>query len=792
MRRLGWSLFGLVVLLVVGGGLFWRHLHTSLPQLEGTITVTGPAAPVTIARDQYGIPHIEAQSKADALFALGFVHAQDRLWQMEMNRRIAQGRIAETTGAGAELDHFLRTVNFYGRAQADAATLDGETRALLQAYADGINAFLDTRTGALPIEFVVLGVKPGRFTIADSLAQLRLMSLDLGFQWRDEVTRLQFLSRMTPEQLWQIMPPYPGDPALPLPTLAELIPGLPKPTQAAVEPADEAKGSNNWVLAGSRTTTGKPLLANDPHLGLTAPSLWYLAHLKIAGQSVVGATMPSLPLVVLGRTDRLAWGFTNTGPDTQDLIVEKLVPGGVARADGSVVPITSRTETIKVRFRNDKTVTIRETSNGPIVSDALEDLKDQMGDTYALALRWTALDANDTTMQAGLGVMRAQSTADLVQSLRQFISPQQNVVYADVEGTIGIVSPARVPIRKPDSRTQGLMPTPGWTGEADWVGSIPFEGLPQSVNPASGYIATANQKIVGPDYPYVITYDWEEPHRQNRIVAMIEAQPRHDLASMKRMHADVMAPNMAALRDALLAAGPFKGAAPELIEGLRRWDGSMAGDRWEPSVIHAWNRALVRRITQDELGPLFEDHWRLRSVFVTDALTNRNGEARWCDDTTTPAVEACPALAERALGDALAELRSKLGADFRTWRWDTMHHAVNEHRVFEHLGPLRNWFSIRNPVGGSQSTVNVAHPRLRGDRPYDARLMASYRAIYDLADLDRSLYVIPTGQSGNVLSPHYKDLNPLWARVDYITIPTAPEAVRGTTRHRLTLQPAGR
>jgi penicillin G amidase len=776
-----WLLGGLAAI-TAAGVAGYVYVRGSLPQLDGSLDGQGVSAQVDIQRDQRGIPHITAQNWPDAAYALGFVHGQDRLWQLEMNRRVGQGRLAELLGEAAlETDIFLRTLGLYRRAQADVALLDPETRAFAERYAAGVNAAVAARRGPLPPEFLMLRTGFAPWTVADSLVWLKLMSLDLGYQWRAEINRLQLLTRLTPDQLWQMLPPYPGDAPLPLPDLATLAPDLPgKVGAAAAPPPPEAKGSNNWVLAGGRTVSGKPLLANDPHLNLTAPSIWYLVHLNVAGEPVVGASLPSLPFVVLGRTSRTAWGFTNTGPDVQDLIIERLASG-----------VTSRSETIAVSGSKSVTITVRETANGPILSDALPKLAPILGKDHGLALRWTALEPGDTTLTAGRLLMRARDWPAAKAALSLFRSPQQNIVYADVDGNIGFIAAGKVPIRKPENRTHGLMPVPGWTGEADWIGSIPFEQLPQSFNPASGYVATANSRITAPGYPYVITNDLELPDRKNRIDAMIEAKPRHDMASMMAMQADLASQPLMALRDALLAQPGLPVQHKVILDGLRRWNGVVSGDRWEPAVLHAWNKALVTRLTQDDLGPLFKDMLRLRQPFVTATLRGAPGSERWCDDQGTQVAETCPAQTARALDDALAELGKAYGhADVTRWRWDALHHAVNAHRPFDNVPVLRRLFSLRVPRGGASSTVDVAHPTLRGERPYDAELAASYRAVYDLSDLDASLYVIPTGQSGNPLSPFYADQMPLWAQNSYFTIPTAPAEVAKIAQYKLSLRPA--
>jgi penicillin G amidase len=788
------ALLGLFAFVGLSTSALWFYARSSLPKLDGEMTVAGVQARVTIIRDVNGVPHIQAQNWNDAAFGLGFAHAQDRLWQLDFNRRIGQGRLAEILGKPAlETDMFLRTLGFYRLAQADYTTLSADAKSYVDAYTAGINAFLDTRRGALPPEFLLTGAKMAPWQPADSLVWLKLMSLDLSYQWRTELTRLQFLTRMSPQKLAQILPPYPGDAPFLLPDLATLLPGLPKAANAGgLAAAPEGKGSNNWV-AGSRTKSGKPLLANDPHLSLTTPSIWYMAHLNVGNQSVVGASLPSLPFIVLGRTNRLAWGFTNTGPDVQDLIVERITDaktGVYARADGAA-RLATRQEVFAIKGEAAQTLTIRSSSNGPLISDVLPKVKALLGERYALALRWTALEPGDTTMRAGVRLMQATDTTSFLTALRDYLSPQQNIVYADVDGNIGYIAPGRVPIRKPQNRTQGLMPTPGWTGEADWVGTIPFEGLPSLVNPAQGYIATANQKIVDASYPFYLTRDWAAPDRFARIRQMIEATPKHDLDSMAAIQSDVLAPSILPLRNAMLAqAAPFAPEDQAMLTAFQRWDGLMAGNRWEPALFHAWNMALIKRLTQDDLGPLYQDNQRLRQPFLLAVLGPASKQSDWCDDRRTRPIETCQQQTQAALREAVSTMAGlQKTPEWQKWRWDRVRIVVNAHRPFEQVPFLARFFSIHSPYEGSDNTINVAHMIMKGKNPYRAEHLASYRALYDLSNLEQSRYVIPTGQSGNFFSPYYRDLSKLWGANRYITIPTRPEAIAKSATNKLILQP---
>jgi penicillin amidase len=781
----------LVILCALMGLGGWFYVRSSLPNYDGSVAVAGLGTTAKIVRDKDAVAHIFAANQNDAAFALGYAHAQDRLWQLEMNRRIGQGRLAEILGSDAvKTDKFIRVMGFYRLAQKNYENAAPATRKTLQSYAAGINAYVATRKGALPIEFIALKTNFAPWTPVDSLVWGKLMSLDLGYQWRTELGRFTLASRLPIGRINELIPPYPGDLAVNMPDPKTLYPGLLPPEIKAEEV--EAKGSNNWVVSGARTVSGKPLLANDPHLTLTAPGIWYLVHMRMGDKNVVGVSMPSLPYVTLGRTDNLAWGFTNTAPDAHDIIVEKIIDpatGTYQTPDGTAI-LSKRREVIKVKNSADIFLTVRSSRNGPLLSDAIDDLGARMGKNYVMALRWTALSETDSTLDSGLAMNTAQTVAQGIAAVRGFTSPQQNIVMADTQGNIGYIAAGQVPQRSADHLTQGVMPVPGWLKSSEWTGFIPFEKLPQVVNPASGYVATANQKIVGPDYPLMITRDWEDPFRQDRIVSMLEATPKHNIASFSKMQADIISEPMKLMRDALVnnLASSAKPQA-DLIAALKKWDGTMAADQSVPLILAAWHRHFVKRVTSDDLGGLFKDYWRTRTRFVLGILANNASSTYWCNDIKSPNTETCAAQIKLAFEDAMTELNKEYGTDWKRWKWGTAHQVVAEHRPFSEVPQLASRFNIRRNLGGYGNTVNVAHAEWKPKRPYDTTLIASYRGIFDLSNLDNSRFIIPNGQSGNVLSKHYADFADRWAAVEYITVPTKDADIAKITQHTLTLTP---
>jgi penicillin amidase len=807
MRRLLRLVAALLALLVILTALAlasaYVYLRQSLPKLEGEVPAIALNAAVEVVRDAYGIPHIFAASHKDATFALGFVHAQDRLWQLEINRRIGSGRLAEILGPAAlDTDRFLRTIGVRRSAEASLARLDPESRALLDAYAAGVNAFLASDP-VLPVEFLLTGARPEPWTPVDSLVWTKMMAWDLGGNWRSELLRMRLAKTLPLARIQEFLPAYPGDPPLPITDLKGLYGGLEKEALrlaekdidrilAAAPPGlPEGAGSNNWVVAGSRSASGKPLLANDPHLGLTAPAVWYFAHLNSPGMNVVGATLPGIPAVTLGRNDRVAWGFTNTGPDVQDLYLEKLDPAGGYVTPEGPRPFRTIVETIKVKGADDVRLEVRVSRHGPIISDVVKSALDATPRGYVIAFAWTALADDDLTFQSSLGLARSGNWGDFLAAARKFSAPQQNMLYADVDGNIGYVAAGRVPVRKPDNDLKGLAPAPGWEAKYDWAGYVPFEDLPQNYNPAAGRLWTANEKIVAPGYKPFITSEWQPPYRSDRIGALIEATPRHDVSSFARMHADVLSLAMQEALPLLLATTPRSETARRALALLGQWNAEMRRDLPEPLIAASWWRELAKRIYADELGDAFQPNWAPRAQFMLNVLSDREGQARWCDDVRTPAPETCADMLAQSLETALADLAKRYGDDMKAWRWGEAHRARHEHRPLGRQPLLARIFDIRTPTSGDAYTVNVGQFNLHDENePFANRHAPSLRAIYDLSDMEKSLFIHSGGQSGNRLSAHYRDFTEAWAAGEYIPMVTERKRIESAPHTTLRLVPA--
>jgi penicillin amidase len=783
----------LALLAAFGAAVGYAWLRQSLPQLAGTLTLSGLRAPVEIVRDRHGVPHIYAGSVEDAYFALGFAHAQDRLWQMEMNRRIGSGRLSEALGAATlDTDKFLRTLGVRRVAEATLKELSADARGQLDAYAAGVNAFLTQRAGPLPPEFLLTGVKPEPWQSADSVAWIKMMAWDLGGNWRSELLRLRLAKKLSTAQIGEFLPPYPGDAPLAIADYGALYRQLDasKLASLALPGLAEAGASNNWVLAGSRTESGKPLLANDPHLGLAAPAVWYFAHLSAPGFEVMGATFPGVPAVVLGRNQRIAWGFTNTGPDVQDLYVERIDGAGQVLSPQGWQKLATRSEVIKVKGQADVTLTIRESRHGPLISDVFKPAAEALPQGYALALAWTALREDDLSMQAASRFARANNWNGFLAAARDFHSPQQNMVYADIEGNIGFVAPGRVPVRKPENDLKGQAPAPGWDAKYDWDGFIAFEGLPQSYNPASGEIITANHKIVPEDYPHYLTSEWILPYRAKRIAQLLAATAKHTPQSFAKIQADTVSLQVREILPLLLKARPQGAEAQQVLQQLGQWDANMAIESAEPLIVSAWLRELGRLIYADELGDMFDGAWEHRADFIYNVLADTGGQGRWCDDVNTPVKESCADLLPKALDLALADLKRRYGDDRKQWRWGEAHFALSEHRPFGRQPQLARFFDISVPSPGDTYTINVGRNSLANESaPFASRHAASLRAIYDLADLDKSVYIHSTGQSGNLFSPLYKNFAERWSRVEYIPMSMKRSDAMADSLGTLRLQP---
>lgn len=740
-----------LALLAAGGGFLW--LRTSLPKVDGVIDASGLSAPVKLERDDRGVLTIRAGSLNDAYFALGFAHAQDRLFQMDLMRHVGAGRLAEIVGADAvPTDRLMRTLGLYASAEQQVAAASPGLKAALEAYAGGVNAFLDQRSGALPLEFLLLRYKPEHWRPADSLVWGRIMALQLSANWREERLNLT-LKRTLPADLFQLLEPEAGS-----------LAGLPSPWFGRLNVA-----SNNWVVAPAKSKSGAPILANDPHLGLGAPAIWYLVHIVTPQRQLVGATSPGMPLVVIGANDDVAWGLTTTSGDTEDLFEERAVPGDPSRYQAFYGPerFTAREETVKVKDDADRKFTVRGTRHGPVISD-LDD--DEKPDDPILALAAAFLQPNDRTPDALYAMNQARSVDEFQAALAGFDSPQQNVVFADREGHIGFVAAGRVPVRR-KVYANGLLPVPGWVDDYDWTGMIPFDGLPRSRDPASGWLATANNKIVGDDFPFFMAGHWPDDGRYRRIAELLEASPVLGVEDFETMQRDTLS---APLRDLVRAWLPWvQDGDPRIISMLQNWDGHVDRNRPEPLIATLWMSRTAALLLKGKLDKSYDDWW----FWNDDVLQRLLADPKQC------APQSCAALLGAALKDASAALAARLGPDPTTWQWGALHRMHFRNPVLRNVPILGAWLDPDLAADGDMFTLNRGVPAESTD-PLNLPDVhgPTMRIVVDLKDPMQASATLAGGQSGNPLSRHYADWLEDWrdGKVRSIVQPPA---------HTLTLAP---
>ncbi len=833
MRRfLRNALLVLALVALLGAlGFVWLT-RRSFPQTQGTLALPGLQDPVDIYRDEYGIPHIYAANSHDLFFALGYVHAQDRFWQMDVWRHTAAGRLSEMFGESqVETDAFLRTLGWWRLAEQDYQRLPEDVKAILDAYADGVNAYLAQRKGsALSLEYAVLKLlnpdyEPEPWDPVHALAWIRVMAWDLRGNIQAEIERAVLLKTLSPEQVAELFPPYPYDrhpvivpeftsatspesdasrpaywPQVAL--LAERLGRTLQQVDARLGTGGIDLGSNSWAISGELSATGKPLLANDPHLGQQLPSIWYQVGLHCQPKSeacpydVVGFSFAGAPGVIIGHNDRIAWGFTNVGPDVMDLYIEQINPENPNqyRVNDTWVDMDVRTEVIRIAGGGSVEITIRATRHGPIVSDAYGKLKDfdeksglDLPASYALALRWTALEPANT-LQAILGFNKARNWEEFREAARLFDVPAQNLLYADVDGNIGYQMPGKIPIRQPGHT--GEVPVPGWTDEYEWQGYIPFEDLPWVLNPPKGYIVTANNAVVGPDYPWRIFDRPAMGYRARRIVDLIEQSPKPlDVEDMARIQADNYDASAAFLVPLVMQLDLQDARLEEVRALWQGWDYQMDAESAAAALYGAFWRHLLAATFHDDLP---EDYWPRGGARWFEVVRRliEVPDSPWWDDRNTPERETRDDILRRAFAAAVAELEERLGRDPSRWAWGQLHVLNLTHPTLGKSGvaPIEALFNRGPyPTGGGASIVNATG--WKAHQGYHVVSLPSMRMIVDLADLSRSLAIHTTGQSGHAFHPHYVDMTDLWRTYQYHPMLWTQEQVLAHLEGHLRLEP---
>lgn len=801
---LGKVLVGTALALAVFFVGTYFHVRGSLPSYSGQLTAAGLKAPVEILRDKNAVPHIIAGSLEDASFALGYVHAQDRFWQMELLRRVGQGRLAELVparliGSGlVDSDRTMRGLGVYRKASESVNALSPAMRARLEAYAAGVNAWISDDDQQFGLELTLVKLlsggryKPEPWRPADSLVWAKLMALGLDGNWRAELLRLRLAQKIGEDGVRFLIEPAGDskDSTLSLVMAAVKDIDLDRLYRGTdIDAVRKREASNEWVLSGTRTVSGRPLLANDPHLGFSFPGVWYLARLVGPGFDIRGATSPGSPVVVLGHNGTVGWGFTTTNLDSQDLFVERIDPTDPNRYITPDGPRSFgvREETINVAWGDPVQLRVRETRHGVVIDDFVRQTDKLTPQGHVLALQATALDGSDTSAEGFGRLGLAQNWEEFLAAARRIGTPMQNIVYADTSGNIGLISPAKVPIRR---KGDGSMPVPGWTGEYDWAGFVPFDDLPRVYNPGGGLIVNANARLVPDDYRHFISRDWAEPYRQRRADQLLREVERHPVYGMIVMQADNLSLDAADMLPWLLKGRPRNARAGQVHAMLARWNMFMLASRPEPLIYNAWIAELQRMLLADELGSELYDPMAHPNVpLMIRILRDKPG---WCDDGGTKQTETCEDQIATALDRALDWISRRHGSDMSTWQWGREHLAAHRHPLFDQVPLLRDIASVRFPSDGGGQTLNRATPSFRGSRPFDAVHGAGYRGIYDFGDLDNSRFAMPLGQSGNMLSPWARNFVETWQKLGYIEIAGTRAETARTALGTITLAPPAR
>lgn len=811
-------LSGLIALGVLGILVSYYFLERSVPDYNARYQIEGLNGPVEILRNSNNVPHILGDSDQDVYFALGFAHAQDRLWQMTLMRRTAQGRLSEIFGARTvKIDETMRRYDLYTYAQQAVALQDEPTKIALDAYARGVNQWIEevnrgARGRGAP-ELFFFSNEIAAWSPADSLVILKLMALQMSGQMQDEVLRARVSMLLSPQRLKDVLPDPVGSAVTALPSYASLIDGplpnayasIPMSTDplSPFQPIGMSGASNAWAAEPRRSAAGGSLLANDPHLPFQAPVLWYLARLQLQSGGVIGATIPGVPAVLIGRSESLGWGLTSSYADDQDIVMEKVNPANPEEYETATgpQPFTSRRSIITVKGGRPLTITLRWSQSGPIFPDSHMNLGAVTPAGHVPALQWTALTAEDRSMTAAIRLMQAKSVDEALEAGSLYVAPSQNLMLAD-QSRVAMQVIGALPERNALHPTQGRMPALGTNPASRWLGIKPYADNPRFDHPDSGILGNTNNKTVDAPFPDNLSFNWGDTQRIERWLTLMKTREVHTRESFIEAQLDTVSPAARMMlplvgADLWFTGAPAAAGTPEhlrqrALDMLAKWNGEMNEHLPEPLIYMAWLRALNHRLIADELGVLADEFTHVDPVFIDRVFRNTDGAGVWCDVIQSAPIETCSDIARMALDEALIELGQSYGRTPESWRWGDAHQARQDHAVLGRM-PFLGWFvNIRQSTSGGDYTLMRGRTIGTGPNPYLNVHGAGYRGVYDFADPDSSVFIISTGQSGHPLSRHYDDLGERWRRGEYVPMSLDLDLARAAAVGSTKLEPLER
>ena len=773
--------------------LLFYFLSQSLPDYTKTIQFSDLVSTTEIVRDTANVPHLLGSNDHDTVFALGYVHAEDRLWQMTMLRRTAQGRLSELFGDETlEIDVVVRRLGLYGAAHTSLSALRPDTIKKLEAYSKGVNARLkEINLGSLgrgAPEFFMFSNAIAPWAPTDSLAIIKLIGLQNSSHLQSEVLRAQLSLILSDDRLKDIQPDVPGSGIAELNDFSNLFPSLPQDQnneliqQSAMSPFKSialSGASNAWAALPGRSATKGSLLANDPHSGLTAPSIWYLARMELESGGVIGGTIPGIPVILVGRSAHLGWGLTTANIDDTDIYIEKLNPTNPNEylSSSGYVPFTKKQTIIKINNKLPITLDLLWTSNGPVLPEKHYNLGTITPQGHVTSVAWTLLSGMDTSIEAAFDIMEARNVQEAIIASHAYIAPGQNLTLAD-RSQIAMRTIGALPKRDPRHQSKGRMPTAGWLAVNKWQGVFDQSVNPVFLNPIGGVLGNTNNKFIDRPFPKHISYDWGDTQRIQRWTRLMQNRVSHTRDSFIEAQLDTVSPTARTLLPLIGADLWFQSVIDPskkllyrrqiALKLLANWNGDMNEHLPEPLIYSAWIKELQNRLIEDEVGLLNNNFTEIKPLFLERVFRDIGGASRWCDVVQSARKETCAEMATSSLDEALDNLINIYGSEITALRWGEAHQAMHNHPALGNI-PLLNWFvNIRQSTSGGDNTIQRGKAIGTGPNPYLNVHAGAYRGVYDFADPDSSVFIISTGQSGHPMSRHYDNLGELWRRGEYV------------------------